>query len=236
MTCYDSPNIEPGDTWSSYFANVTCHKIIDGTHAEVTILPYRGSSDRFIITEDILYNYLNEERPFTIIFPTVFFGTLTPGAIKCDTCSIEAPPDEPPDDLLGMLVYVKDKVIAIVASVGAIITSVTNIDVLVNNVRIKIDEAKNLITGLSSNINYEFDVLEIWFQDGLEELKIGIVGPLELYKTDILEAISTISIGDLSQIGEDLRAEIIQVGQNLSSTIISEMWDYIEEQLFEKEE
>lgn len=236
MTCWDSPNIEPGETWSGYLANVTCHRIPDGTHAEVTILPYRGSPDRFIITEDVTYTYEKAERPFSIVFGTVIYGQTTQGVIKCRTCQIAAPEEQPPSDLLGMLTYVRDKIIEIFDNVKNTVISLADIGTVLNGARIKIDEIINGLAEVWTGLNREFDVFEIWLRDKFDEAQDRIEDKLRLYNEDIIKAISTIELPDLSQIGEEIKAEIIQLEEKLSDRILTDLLDYIEDRIFEEDE
>lgn len=236
MACWESPIIEKSEIWSSLLCNITVNDVLDGSRADITVLPYRGQSDRFTATENAIYTYNNVERPFTLLISAIMQGFDGREMCMFKVCEIESIVDTPPSDLLGMLTYVKDKIVALVASVGAVIVSLTNIDSIVNNVRVKIDEAKDLITGLSANINYELDIWEINLRDELNALLNSILTPLQLYKEDTLEAIRTITLPDIGGIQEDLKAEIIQLGQNLSTSVITDMWEYIEDQLFDKED
>ena len=236
MTCYYSPTIVPGKTWSGYHANITLHRVIDGTHADVTVLPSQGSPDRFIVTEDLTYNYPGAVHPFSFVMPTCMLGTFTTGVIKCKTCDIEPEPEEAPNDILGLIAYIKDKIIELITTVAAIVLSLGDIGRLITGAQMKIDEAKNLIGSIQSNINYELDVLEIKVFYYLEFLGNSIITPIELYKKDILDALDKIGVLDPTQIIDSIKLELIELGDKISNKIIEDIWDYIEYQIFEKED
>lgn len=235
MTCYESPNIEPGETWSSFHANITLHSVIDGTHADITVLPYQGDADRFTITEDLSYEYPDAVRPFNLVMQTIIAGTDTEGVVKCVTCDIEGNGDVIPDDLLGLLIYVKDKIVELHMWIGDVVPNIIDIIGYIQTILIKIDETKNMIIGIVSNINYEFDVFEIWMNDKFEYMIDTITVKLTTSINDVFDSLDIISLSHLRQIRDEIVSEIQKLSMNIADEIIIKVWDYIESKLFKEE-
>jgi len=235
MACYESPQLREGQTWSSYLTNITLHNVIDTNNAEITVLPYRGIPDRFIIVQGQTYNYDQAERPFSLISPIIYKGTIMPDIAEFRACDIEAAPDEPPTDILGMIIYVKDKVIEVITNITSMGLTLVSITGLITLAQIKIDELKTMWGILHTNLNYELDVLEIWFEEQIDFIIQSIALKLELYNKDITTAIESIELPNLDEKFSQLHSEIVQLGQTISSKVITDLWQYIEDQIFEKE-
>lgn len=234
MTCYDSPTIEPGKTWSSFHANITLHSVIDGTHADITVLPYQGDSDRFTITEDLTYEYPDAARPFNLVMQTIIAGTITEGIVKCVTCDMDVAEPEPPSDLLGLLTYVKDKIIELHVWIGAVVPNIIDIIGYIQTILIKIDETKNMIVGIVTNINHEFDVFEIWLDDKFKSMINTLTINLTTSIKDYFDSLDIISLSHLRQIRDEIISEIRKMSVNIADEIIIKVWDYIESKLFEE--
>lgn len=235
MSCFESPYVMLGFSWSSPHAILTPLYLYDSYTGKVRIDDRGGSVLDINIVEGGMYTFEDSPSPFTLEVLLSMKGSSPATSLMAfETCDIEVE-EEPPSDLLGMLTYVKDQVIAIFAGITAINTTISFFDTIITSISVVVNEIKTLISDLSISFNQSMDALEIWVTDTITTAYNGIISDMILYKTEIITVIEDKMVFDPAEILEPIKAEIVQLGSIISDEIISKVWDYIESQLFEDE-
>ena len=241
LPCLESGLMEVGEIWYGPHAIVTLMNVFATDTIKIHIDDRYGYTRDMTVIEGGIYDFYGASYPFSLEVIVVFMG-YDPDNYRAEvkTCELYVEPvppaeEEPPDDLLGLLGYIKDKIIATFAAITGLIASVLNIDGIVTGIRDAATSFRTFVTEKFSVLNYELDVL-----DGtLDALYISIIDSigqqLLLYKTDIIDAIKEISVLDPTEIIEQIKDEIAQLGTTISDQIITKLWDYIEDHIFEKE-
>ena len=241
LPCLESGLMEVGEIWYGPHAIVTLMNVFATDTIKIHIDDRYGYTRDMTVIEGGIYDFYGASYPFSLEVIVVFMG-YDPDNYRAEvkTCELYVEPvppaeEEPPDDLLGLLGYIKDKIIATFAAITGLIASILTIDGIVTGIRDAATSFRTFVTDKFSMLNYEFDAL-----DGtLDALYISIIDAitlkLQFYKDEIIDAIKEINPVDLSEILAEIRAEIVQLGTTISDQIIEKIWTYIEDHIFEKE-
>ena len=236
MSCEESPYVIIGFTWPGPHAALTPLEMFDSYTGKVRVDDRSGKIRDLNVVEGGKYTFDESPDPFTLeVLLTLKGSSPATSLMAFETCDIIVE-DEPPSDLLGMLSWVKDQVVIILASITSLGTTIGFFNEIIASILRKVDDTFDIVKMFIANLNYTFDAFEIWVSDSLDFLGNSIISSMEVYKKDIISAIEDKIDLDPSQILEEIRAEIIQLGATLSDEVITKLWDYIEDQIFEKED
>ena len=242
MTCYESDVIKVGETWNAPQAHIK-HIILYSTNTgRVSIDDGFGLIEEFGIVEHSVYEFPQAKNPFSLEILWLLYGIdPTRNGIMFKTCDIEPieepeEPEEEPTDFLGLLTYIKDKIVNAGLGVSALAATLLNHEGIITGIRDTLNPFITLVETKFVVLNTQYDALSGTLDTLHDNVILGISDKLELYKTDIISAINEIEFGDPGEILDPIRAEFTQLGHTISDEIISKVWDYIESQLFEDDD
>jgi len=242
LLCLESGLMEVGEIWYGPHAIVTLTNVFATDTIKVHIDDRYGYTRDMTVIEGGIYDFYGALYPFSLEVIVVFMG-YDPDNYRAEvkTCELYVEPEppqeeEPPDDLIGLIGYIKDKIIATFVAITGLIASILTIDGIVTGIRDAATSFRIFVTEKFSALNYELDALDGTL-DALYNSIIDSIGQqLLLYKTDIIDAISEISVIDPEPILEAIKDRIGEVAATISDEVITKIWDYIEDQLFEEED
>lgn len=241
MVCDESRYEKVGEWYSGVHCNVMLVDAYDTWTGRLKIDDGFGLVKEFGIVEGLTYEFLNAGVPFTIEIIDILYGS-DPNyyAIKFKTCDleiVEEPPEEaePPDDLLGLIGYIKDTLITTKNLIFLISPKTETILTTIIDVNRKLTEWIDALPA-------ELSALNEMILSGLSELRqknIDLTNWLEIQltkdHTDLLSAIDKIEIPDLDTKIDYLIEILSGSDETFKTQLIEGVWAELEKDFFEEE-
>ena len=242
LPCLESGLMKVGQVWYGPHAIVTLMNVFATDTIKIHIDDRYGYTRDMTVIEGGIYDFYGATYPFSLEVVVVFMG-YDPDNYRAEvkTCELYVepePPDEeePPTDLIPLIGYIKDKVIATFAAITGMIASLLMHEGILTGIRDSVSGFITYVKDKFSNLNYELDALDGTLDALHESVLSGLTDKIEFMKLEIVNAIEDITLIDPDAIIEKIRDEIGQIGTSISDDIIFKVWKYIEDHIFEKDE